>query len=265
VIADRTGIRRILNPLLHGGPDLGIRGTVRTVANRFGYDIVPLRRRAEHKFDLLGLLVEKGLAAGSNFRFMQVGANDGLRADPLHHLVVRYRLSGILIEPLPDFFSQLKANYSGSPQLEFENCAVAARDGVLPFYRIRADAPVPDAAHGLGSFDRSNLTSRRQGIPGLDAFIEEVKVPAKTVATLRRQYGIEYLSLLVVDAEGFDADVVRSVLASGLRPEVIVYEHVHLSPRTHDELAERLASGGYALLETAMDVYAVRSELFDAR
>lgn len=42
------------------------------------------------------------------FFFLQIGANDGRRADPLRKLVMRHKLTGLAVEPLPDIFMELK-------------------------------------------------------------------------------------------------------------------------------------------------------------
>ena len=41
------------------------------------------------------------------FRFVQVGANDGVSHDPINAFVTRNRLAGVVIEPLPDVFAKL--------------------------------------------------------------------------------------------------------------------------------------------------------------
>jgi hypothetical protein len=43
-----------------------------------------------------------------NFFFVQIGANNGQRFDPIYELVTRHKLAGLAIEPLPDLFEELK-------------------------------------------------------------------------------------------------------------------------------------------------------------
>ena len=45
--------------------------------------------------------------------FVQVGANDGYRFDPLRKHIVAYHWPGLLIEPQPDVFAELKQNPRG--------------------------------------------------------------------------------------------------------------------------------------------------------
>lgn len=67
-----------------------------------GYDVVRLPHQVSNPLDLVDLLVRDALNRDSQFFFVQVGANDGVNDDPLRACVLKYRLSGLLIEPLPD-------------------------------------------------------------------------------------------------------------------------------------------------------------------
>jgi hypothetical protein len=59
-----------------------------------------------------------------NFFFIQIGAYDGRKGDPIYELVRVNRCSGILVEPQPDIFERLKQNYAGFSGLAFEQAAI---------------------------------------------------------------------------------------------------------------------------------------------
>ena len=64
---------------------------------------------------------------GDSLNFIQVGANDGEYADPLHSFIVNYPWHGILVEPQPDIFARLRKNYAAMKnRLIFEN--IVAKD-----------------------------------------------------------------------------------------------------------------------------------------
>src|SRR5262249_35234617 len=107
-----------------------LRSLVRQSLNRFGYDVVRYAGEScDHPLNVLEIAVRERLQRQTDFFFVQVGANDGVRSDPLRSLVLEHRLAGLLIEPLPDQYARLRENYAGQPQLRFENCAVAEHDG----------------------------------------------------------------------------------------------------------------------------------------
>jgi FkbM family methyltransferase len=237
-----------------------VKEQIRHVVNRFGFDVVRVHPMLEHPFDLLGVLIREALPRVDRFTFIQVGANDGKRSDPLHRWITEYGLKGMLIEPLPDLFAALRRTYSDQPQLIFENCAICDTDGEVYMYRVRADAPVPDGAHGLASFNRANLSADLHHIPGLDAHVERVPVKARRLMSLAVEHDLQTPSLLMVDTEGYDAKVVTAALSDGMRPLLIMYEHVHLAPAEHFACNELLQRCGYGFIRVGMDTYAVRDE-----
>lgn len=186
------------------------------------------------------------LEADPDFFFVQVGASDGMADDPLRESVTTYHLRGLLIEPLPDLFERLRQNYAGEPQLRFENVAVAAVNGRLVLYRPKAGAPVPPVAP---TFNRDLLVQQ-----GIDfAYIEGFEVEAATLGTLLGRHGVERVNLLQIDAEGFDYQIVRSAIASGLRPNVINYEHCHLSSADAVACKRLLYDAGYRFIDVGID------------
>jgi FkbM family methyltransferase len=224
-----------------------------------GYDVIRLPHQVTHPLEMLDLVVRDGVTRNPKFFFVQVGANDGVRDDPLRACILKYRLSGVLIEPLPDLFAKLQRNYQDVPGLHFENCAVGAKSGQASIYRIRENAPVPDHAHGMASFNRSHLTARKHGIPGLDDHVVETPVAVRTLPEILVKYGDPPVSLLMIDTEGYDAEIVKMAFEAGLRPEVVVYEHLHLPIATQAATLRLLKSAGYRFQELGFDTYAVRS------
>src|SRR5437762_11064199 len=130
---------------------------VQTAVRRLGYGIIRRPHSISHPIDLLDVLIRNELASDPMFFFVQIGANDGIRVDPLRPSVLRHRLRGLFIEPLPDLFERLVDNYAGHMGLLFENCAISDHDGTQRMYRTRADAPLSEEVQALTSFNRTNL------------------------------------------------------------------------------------------------------------
>jgi FkbM family methyltransferase len=219
-----------------------------------GYDVVRWTPEFNRPFAVLPLLVREHLAAGRPFFFVQVGANDGVLDDPIRELVIRHALPGLLIEPLPDLFEKLQANYLGQPQLRFENAAVLPADGEVTIHRVRADAPVHAHWHGIASFSRSNLLA--QGVPA--EYIDAQQVRGAPLGDLLARHGVKDVTLLQVDTEGFDAEVIRSAFDAGLRPQLINYEHCWLTPDVRHATKLKLDREGYAFIEAGKDTLAVK-------
>ena len=55
---------------------------------------------------------------------IQIGANDGLRFDDLNYYIKKYKIKSILVEPIEEYFINLKKNYQGYDNVLFQNSAI---------------------------------------------------------------------------------------------------------------------------------------------
>lgn len=227
---------------------------------QLGCDIVRHVEMPVSPFAVLDLVVADRVASGRKPVFLQVGANDGVNADPIRHLILRYGLTGLLVEPLPDLFSRLQANYAGHSGLQFEQCAVGEFDGQTSLFRIRSDPQLPTWMQGLASFSRSHISSARFEFKNIEQYVEEVTVPVLTIGSLLRKHGMPEIDLLQVDTEGFDCRIVRSAIGFGLRPAIINYEHIHAAQLEQAECKRVLADNGYDFIDAGIDTLAVRRD-----
>lgn len=238
-------------------PKVAMRKLLKTLAHSVGYDIIRYAPPAPIKpFDLWPLLVRDRLTRTPEFTFVQVGANDGVELDTLRELVVEHQLVGLLIEPIPSLFEQLRANYRGHDQLKFEQCAIGSENGTGTLYRIKPDAPLPKWTSLLASFDKAHLY-KKIDLPNPDRFIEAMPVPTRTLLDVLKRHGMSDPTLLVIDVEGFDGEVVRMTLDSGIRPAIIQYEWEHLPRREQSDCKRRLVEAGYHFVDVGTDTVAI--------
>jgi FkbM family methyltransferase len=196
------------------------------------------------------------LVKGKEFFFLQVGANDGVRVDPIRRYVKEYHWRGILVEPQPKVFESLKENYRDEPQLIFENVAIAEENGSLSLFCLDESIDIP-AATGWASFDAKHV--RRLLKP--DTPVQEIQVPAVTVGTLLSKHGVGSVDLLQVDTEGYDYKVIKSFLETGIMPAVIRFEYPLLSQSDLEECLSSLADRRYAFWRDQVDIVAYRDPL----
>lgn len=202
--------------------------------------------------------------------FLEAGAMDGKRYDPIYMFVRHYRWRGIVLEPLRDLFDELTANYAGLPQVTLVNAALTDTDGERSMLRIPRQAvqegAVPLWAEGLGTLhpERNAL-----GGVGLDAEqqaafraqMRSEKVEGVTLRSLAERYGIPHISLLQVDAEGCELDILRQVDRAGYKPRVIHLEYWALPPHERREIFGMLGERGYRMRMGESDVMAVDEKL----
>jgi FkbM family methyltransferase len=201
-------------------------------------------------------------------RFIQVGASDGLVNDPIRDLVVRNNWSGVFIEPLPRSYEKLLRNYDylNHQNLFFENVAIST-DGQreLRFWTYKESflASLDNKEHidryrRKSSFERSHLIKFLPEERASEGNIEEIRVETTTIRNLMNKYAIEELQLLVIDAEGYDRNIVESTLADGILPQVIFFESTHITDK--DLFYNHLENYGYAVREFRNDTAAVKQK-----
>lgn len=226
-----------------------------------GYRITRAVDEPQSAFPVLPLVVAELLRRTGDCFVVQIGANDGLTSDPIRELIVRHRLKGILVEPVPHHFERLKANYENQDGLTFCQYAIAPRDGTETLFAFRRENPFPAWAQGLAGFSRQHLLTF--GLPQAEQYIIKMQVPAVTMATLLKSQNIKNVGLLQIDTEGFDADIVAQTLACDIRPLIINYEFKHLSAPTRAECKRRLLAAGYVFIDVYPDTLALRRDCLD--
>lgn len=211
---------------------------------------------SKERDELLGPLMGAFGQAFPRACVIQVGANDGARYDPLRREILRRQWSGVLVEPVPFIYERLCANYAGHPTMRFENCAIAAEGGAMPFHYLRRDPSLPQWASGLGSFMLDVVLSHRQWIPDIENYLESTDVPCKSLDELCDSYALGQVDLLQIDTEGYDYEIVRMIDFERLRPRLIVFEHKHLQAAERASSEARLRDHGFELVHTQNDTVA---------
>src|SRR5436190_4439800 len=113
---------------------------VRKSLDRLGYQIVKVSHQSSAQpIDVFPLVVNDLLARKKTdqLSFVQIGAHDGLHADPVRPFITRFHWKGVLVEPQPKIFQRLVKNYSAEKQLIFENAAVGPTDGTATLYTFK--------------------------------------------------------------------------------------------------------------------------------
>ena len=187
-----------------------------------------------------------------DFFVVQIGACDGLMADPIHAWIVRYNWRGVLVEPQRAEFERLKATYRDRhDRLAFENAAIAGVDGTCTLYRVKDGGLAADWERGIATL-----------LPGADPkrFTAEI-VPCMTFETLLSRHRVSRIDLLQIDVEGYDFEILKRLDFEKVHPAMIRYEHRHLRPGDQRACQAYLAQRGYRILEMQFDTGAVSREL----
>lgn len=203
------------------------------------YCAIGLGTRTER--DFLFLLARKQ----KHVFVLQVGANDGVTNDPIHPFVDEYRWKGLLLEPLSDIFEKLQQNYKGEAGIELCNAAMADQNGSMTFYRVTGGAEVPEWCDRIGSFSRETVLSHKHRFPAIERYITEQAVDVLSFNTLVDRYSIQGIDVVMIDAEGYDYEILQQIDLVRFRPKLVVYEQIHLSKAVKKASVDLLNRAGY--------------------
>lgn len=193
----------------------------------------------------------------SKFFFIQIGANDGVRNDPIFHLVTKYNVKGIVLEPVPNIFEKLKSNYKNYPNVKPLNYAIHNFKKESIIYQVDPKlTKYGDRAIGTPSFFKEH--HKLNNIDEID--IIEVPVKCISLIDLIKKYELEKVDLLQIDTEGYDYEIIKQMDFSILKPSIISFEHgVRMGIMVYDqlkEIEEILFKEGYKVLIDEHDVRA---------
>jgi FkbM family methyltransferase len=182
---------------------------------------------------------------------VQIGANDGTAGDPLLEGFRTTRWSGLLVEPVPHLYEMVVARYRDRPGVKTECAAISSRDGEAPLYRLRSvPGQTPEWFDQLATLDREVLLKHRSSIPEIDSLLIEERVPTVRLDTLLARHKVSRIDLLVIDAEGHDFEILRTLDLARFRPTLLMFEHQHLSENDKEAAYALLKTAGYDFRET---------------
>lgn len=159
--------------------------------------------------------------------FVDIGAHDGRSYSNSRPLWER-GWSGILVEPDPDTFKILCANYPNQDRLTLINAAICAVDGNAQFAKHRDPQRT-----GWHSMCKEWIATWGDGAARV------ISVKAMRFESLPLPPAIDFLS---VDTEGYDYEIIR-LIPESIRPRLIICEVDKHLVREHVE--SEMARRGY--------------------
>ncbi len=215
---------------------------IKNFLEKSGYEIARKNRPPQLSFNkILSILNPR------NLFFLEIGANDGKRKDPLYEFVIKNKIGGIAVEPQKDMFEALKDNYRGHPQVLAVNKAIGENNGVIKMYRV-------DEQTTLTSFNREYLKNQLKKA-GTNWKIKEIEVETITLNKLLE--GIDKIDILQTDTEGYDYEILKMFNFNKYHPKIIHYESKHLDRSDAIECENYLRKLNYTLFLNGSNTFAI--------
>lgn len=213
--------------------------------------------------DALGLPPTEPLAriiyefarAHSNAFVIQIGSHDSSQLDPIRRYIETKGWRGVLVEPIPEVFERLKANYAHIEGLVFENAAIGPREGVTELHYVPQtdEEGLPPWYDALASFRKDVLLSHRRFIPDIEDRIRSMDVACMTFDSLCAKHGITRADFIQIDTEGYDYEIVKIIDLDRYQPALLQVEELHFDEPTRRLFLDRVSRSGYQAIGNGMD------------
>ena len=166
----------------------------------------------------------------SNFGLVVIGACHG---SDLVEDINKTRKPILLVEPLDYNFKLLKKNFEKYDNVYFEQSFISNNTKSISFYYVRENSIKKLGKHwasGIGSFSKEHILnhkSKRFQIEQSD--IESINIISQTFNQLCKKYNINTIDNLLIDVEGHEMLIIKSIDFNKILIKEIKFEFKHLT------------------------------------
>lgn len=191
--------------------------------------------------------------------FAQVGANDGESNDLISQYAIPDQWEGVLIEPVPHLYDKLVERYKNNHHIECKNIALSDHEGTAKFYflDVSGDENLPSWADEVGSF-HLDIIKKHKAIPNLEERIRSIDVKTQTFEKMLDETKLSKVDLILIDTEGHDYMVLKTIDLKKIKPKVIVWEYIHLSKMDKLKSILKTKALGYTIYLSGNNIIGVK-------
>ena len=188
------------------------------ILNKINYHHKNSFKKKDYNSFIEGILISE-ILKNKKIQIIQVGANDGVKGDPLRNFVTKYSdfIKLLAIEPQEVAFENLKKNYLGYKNIFFSNKAVGNgyEKNFYFFNKNYSDLNnTNDTFDRHSSFEKSHLIKRisQKDIKEkeFDRYIGVLKIKTYKLDEILHEFKNDFSqpTFLQIDAEGYDDEVI---------------------------------------------------------
>ena len=228
------------------------------ILNKLNYFHKNNFKNKEYKSFFEGILFSH-LANNKNLAIVQVGANDGVKGDPLYNFILKFndKIKLLAIEPQFEVFKRLKENYSKINNVFFSQNAIG--DGSeKEFYSFNSNYSKFHSTENTfdrhSSFEKEHLLKylRNHSIKekDFDYYINTNKIKSVTLGEAIQQSKANFseIDVLQIDTEGHDDLVIYNSSIDKYKYKFINYEFKQLSVERLNKLHLFLKKNNYEII-----------------
>ena len=210
----------------------------------------------------IGALRLRRTKADACFRFLQIGALE--LEGHVEPVVVARQFSdyrGILVDAQSIAVDRLREKYGDDEKIDIVHAAVTGDGKDVVLYSIdNTDGRYRRWVEGLSSLSKEHILKFRGQLAGVEDRIVETSVKGATIASILESRKIESLDLFMIDAEGYDYELLRQFPFEKVRPQIVFLEHAHLGADQRQAAIDFLIRHRYRIAILSEDILAENAE-----
>lgn len=195
-------------------------------------------------------------------QFIQVGANDGKRCDPLFSFIRDYGWKGTMIEPRKIFFQALQKLHGNNPAIRLVQAAITESHSDRSLYFINPNQEgLPDWSLGLASLGKERLEKACSELGLNNESIHEEIIRCLPWEGLQPDTNLGLTDVLVLDAEGYDIPLLNLWNWDEFCPAVIHFEHACCPVQDYFDFLKKAHLLDYEMVTHGVDTTLFRPRL----
>jgi FkbM family methyltransferase len=165
----------------------------------------------------------------NNFGLVVIGAHNG---SGLENDVLKTSKKILFIEPVKYNFLELQDRYKNQKNIYFDNSAISNNNDRLNFFSVKKNSVEKLGKHwatGIGSFSKKHILdhkSKRFQISDDD--IDTNEITPLTFDQLMTKYDINIIDKLLMDIEGSEKNIIKSIDFKKTLIKELTFEYKHL-------------------------------------
>lgn len=202
-------------------------------------------------------ILENNFKEKEKFKFIQIGANDGVSFDFLYNFITLRDSSGIVIEPIKEYFDELNENYKYNDKILKINKAVHETLKKVTIYKVgkKSFTKYPDWVKGIASFNKNHLT--KFDFIENDDIIKETVCADHIMNILKEFYVDSKVDYVQIDTEGYDYHILKMIDFKKLDLNIIKLEFVNLSENEKKNSKAILKENGFYTFVEGIDLIGI--------
>ena len=165
----------------------------------------------------------------SNFAFVSIGSHTGYWLEKELESFSNEKI--LLVEPVKYNLKELRERTAKYKNIIIEEVAIGDKDEIKSFYYIKHSSIYKLKKHwasGIGSFDKKHiLNHKNKRFKVTDLDIETMQVKCLSFQSLIKKHSIKKIKKLMIDVEGAEYKILKSIDYTNIDIEQIIFEKKH--------------------------------------